>query len=149
MAKDKEILFPKLDSNLNLIKFSNIAKLFLKEKGYSVFECKSEDEARNSMNMVENGSWPCYFFKSDTTGEKDFEEFFTTDEKLDLNRFNSIGVIENNIYEYDKKLSEFKRDIEDIYSSNHWSKKDLIEIFNNLLKNFNHLDRGKYLDDKM
>ena len=101
------------------------------------------------MNMVENGSWPCYFFKSDTTGEKDFEEFFTTDEKLDLNRFNSIGVIENNIYEYDKKLSEFKRDIEDIYSSNHWSKKDLIEIFNNLLKNFNHLDRGKYLDDKM
>jgi len=87
-GENRDIFFPKLSEKLHLITFAEIAVKYLKEIGYEPYECKSEDEARELVKTLpEQGKWPVYFFKSDTTGEKDFEEFYTGDETINWDRF--------------------------------------------------------------
>ena len=87
-------VFPKLSDKLHLITFSDIAIRYLESYGYTPYECDTEDEARVKANeLISKKQWPCYFFKSDTSGEKDFEEFFTEKEILDLKRFITVGII--------------------------------------------------------
>jgi FlaA1/EpsC-like NDP-sugar epimerase len=96
LGDNRDIFFPKLSKNLHLITFSEIAIRFLKQHGYEPYECISEDEARDrAEELIAKNQWPCYFFKSDTTGEKDFEEFFTDNEDLDMERFETVGIIQN------------------------------------------------------
>ena len=96
LGENRDIFFPKLSEKLHLITFSEIAGKYLEQLGYEPYECETEDEARNRCaELIRQKNWPCYFFNSDTTGEKDFEEFFTENEKLDLEKFSSIGVIKN------------------------------------------------------
>jgi FlaA1/EpsC-like NDP-sugar epimerase len=77
LGENRDIFFPKLSEKLHLIKFSDIARRYLSHHGFHAYECASESEARRrSLELIENKQWPCYFFNSDTTGEKDFEEFF-------------------------------------------------------------------------
>ena len=93
LGNNRDIFFPKLSEKLHLITFSEIAVRYLRERGYEPYECDSEDEARDrAEELIANKQWPCYFFKSDTTGEKDFEEFFTDAEDLDMERFETVGV---------------------------------------------------------
>lgn len=147
---NRDIFFPKLSDKLELISFPIIAKRYLKEHGYDVYDCKSEDEARSKVHkLIPNKKWPCYFFKSDTTGEKDFEEFFTKDELLDLERFETIGVIKSKIEFDEKKLDEFLIGIEKLRNKAKWSKEDILELFYKVLPDFKHKDTGKFLDDKM
>ena len=103
-GKNRDIFFPKLSKDLDLITFSEIAIKYLKAKGYEPYLCSSEEEARkNAELLIESGRWPCCFFPSDTTGEKDFEEFFTDSETLDMERFENLGTIKNEA-DFDKKL---------------------------------------------
>ena len=82
LGKNREIFFPKLNENLDLITFAEIAKNYLLERGYEPYECDTEEEARSRVNELRlNRQWPCYFFKSDTSGEKEIEEFYTGYEK--------------------------------------------------------------------
>jgi FlaA1/EpsC-like NDP-sugar epimerase len=150
LGENRDIFFPKLSEELNLIKFSDIAVNYLREKGFEPFECKSEDEARhNAENLIANKKWPCYFFKSDTTGEKDFEEFYTDNENLDMYRFKNIGVIMNEP-EYDSdKLDEFIYEIENLRKKSLWNKQEIADLFFNLLPEFAHKETGKYLDGRM
>ena len=101
LGENRDIFFPKLSEKLHLITFSDIAVRYLKALGYEPYECASEDEARDrAEELIAQRKWPCYFFNSDTTGEKDFEEFFTDKEVLDMKRFESLGVIKNEpVYE--------------------------------------------------
>ena len=112
LGNNRDIFFPKLSKNLNLIKFSDIAVNFLLEKGYEPYECDTEDEARKKVIELKNKKkWPCYFFKSDTSGEKHFEEFFTDKEVLDMTRFKSIGVIKNEAKFDNIKLENFLNEL--------------------------------------
>ena len=96
LGNNRDVFFPKLSEKLHLITFSEIAVRYLRQHGYEPYECSSEDEARDQAEeLIAKKQWPCYFFKSDTTGEKDFEEFYTEKEDLDMERFDSIGVIRN------------------------------------------------------
>ncbi len=96
LGENRDIFFPKLSEKLHLITFAEIARRYLRAQGYEPFECASEDEARARVTeLVARRQWPCYCFASDTTGEKDFEEFYTERETLDMSRFESIGVIKN------------------------------------------------------
>jgi len=64
--------------------------------GYEPYLCSSEDEARGKIGaFTDQGRWPCLFTKSDTTGEKDFEEFYTDNEVLEMERFENLGIIKN------------------------------------------------------
>ena len=150
LGNNRDIFFPKLSEELNLITFTEIAVRYLRSRGYEPYECKSEDEARNRVKeLIENKQWPCYFFKSDTTGEKDFEEFFTDKEDLDMMRFQNIGVIRNNP-EFDELiLNEFENGIELLRNKGHWKKEEIIELYNYILPEFNHKETNKYLDQRM
>ena len=150
LGENREIFFPKLSEKLHLTTFSEIAQKYLSNHGYEPYECESEDEARmRCEELIKQKKWPCYFFKSDTTGEKNFEEFFTNDEELDMDRFTSIGVIKN-LPEFDElKLSMFERKISEFKQNLDWSRIDLIKLFHEMIPDFGHKETGKFLDQRM
>ena len=139
-----------MSHKLNLISFDQIVIKYLNQLGYEPVICETEDEARQSIEVLcKEGKWPCYFFNSDTTGEKDFEEFFSEDEIIDLDRFVNIGVIKSGLELEEKKLETFLLEIEEMKKNQLWRKKDLVALFNKIIPNFNHLETDKYLDDRM
>lgn len=149
-GKNREIFFPKLSKMFKLISFAEIAVRYLESKGYEPYLCKTEDEARSLVSeLSEKGKWPCLFTKSDTSGEKSFEEFYTDQEILDLDRFANIGIVKYD-YEYEKdKLDYFLNSINDLKIKKEWTKNQIISLFEELLPNFKHLEAGKNLDNKM
>jgi FlaA1/EpsC-like NDP-sugar epimerase len=150
LGRNREIFFPKLSENLHLITFSEIAVRYLRALGYEPHECKSEDEARNrAAELIAARHWPCYFCASDTAGEKDFEEFFTQDEDLDLSRFDGIGVIRQQPSFDDSWLDEFSARAQALRSQRRWTKADLVGLFRELLPEFAHKETDKYLDQRM
>ena len=118
--------------------------------GYAPQHCASEEEARScAAALITDKKWPCYFFKSDTTGEKDFEEFFTDNENIDMNRFEHVGVIKNEpLYDSDK-LNRFLVGVEALKDSGRWDKQSIVDLFFDLLPEFAHKETGKYLDGRM
>ncbi|MDC3359197.1 UDP-N-acetylglucosamine 4,6-dehydratase [Pseudomonadales bacterium] len=150
LGANRDIFFPKLSEKLHLISFSNIAVRYLRERGYEPYECESEDEARDrAEELIANKQWPCYFFKSDTTGEKDFEEFFTDNEDLDMERFETVGIIKNQPDFDDAKLDDFMSGIETLREKGTWTKDDIVKLYFGLLPEFAHKETGKYLDQRM
>jgi FlaA1/EpsC-like NDP-sugar epimerase len=150
LGKNQEIFFPKLNEHLDLLSFSEIAERYINFMGYEPFSCNDEQEARDmAPELIQKKQWPCYFFKSDTTGEKSYEEFFTDKEELDFNRFNGVGVIKNNITYDNEKLDVFYSSIENMRLNGTWNKESLLELFFTLLPDFSHKETGKYLDEKM
>lgn len=150
LGDNRDIYFPKLSEALHLTRFSDIAVRYLESHGYTPHECTSEDEARSSAaELISKRQWPVYFFTSDTTGEKDFEEFYTDDEVVDWARFESIGVIKNSV-DYDKsKLEYFVTEIERIRSLALWGKPEIVDLFKWMIPEFQHQETGKYLDARM
>ena len=150
LGNNRDIFFPKLSEKLHLITFSEIAVHYLRERGYEPYECQSEDEARDKAEeLIANKQWPCYFFKSDTTGEKDFEEFFTDNEDLDMDRFETVGVIKNQPDFDEAKLNDFMDGIEALREKSTWTKDDIVKLYFGLLPEFAHKETGKYLDQRM
>jgi FlaA1/EpsC-like NDP-sugar epimerase len=150
LGSNRDIFFPKLSEKLHLITFSEIAVRYLRERGYEPYECESEDEARDrAQELIANKQWPCYFFNSDTTGEKDFEEFFTDNEDLDMKRFETVGVIKNQPDFDEAKLDDFMGGIEALRNNGTWSKDDIVKLYFGLLPDFAHKETGKYLDQRM
>jgi len=147
---NRDIFFPKLSEKLHLISFADIAKKYLKKLNYKVYLCKNEDEARYLIDTLpKKGSWPCLFTSSDTTGEKDFEEFYTDNEILDMNKFQNIGIIKNSPYFDAKSLEYFQTKIQSLKSNLSWNKDDIVTEFIKIIPNFIHKETGKYLDGKM
>ena len=150
LGDNRDILFPKLSEKLHLITFSEIAVRYLRDRGYKAYECESEGEARDrAEELITNKHWPCYFFKSDTTGEKDFEEFFTNNEDLDMERFETVGIIKNQPDFDEDKLDDFMDGIEALREKGTWTKDDIVELYFGLLPEFAHKETGKYLDQRM
>jgi FlaA1/EpsC-like NDP-sugar epimerase len=150
LGGNRDIFFPKLDENLNLISFSDIAVKYLKQLGYEPYLCNSEEEARKDLNkLIEEKKWPCLFTKSDTTGEKDFEEFFTDSETLDMEKFENFGIIKNKPIYDNSKLELFTSKITSMKENRSWTKVMIVDLFNKMIPNFGHLETGKYLDSKM
>ena len=150
LGNNRDIFFPKLSEKLHLITFAEIAVRYLRQHGYEPYECESEDEARDrAEELIAKKQWPCYFFKSDTTGEKDFEEFFTDNEDLDMERFETVGVIKNQPDFDEVKLDEFMDGIEALREKGTWSKDDIVKLYFGLLPDFAHKETGKYLDQRM
>tara|TARA_B100000029_G_scaffold516626_1_gene631933 strand:+ start:7571 stop:8764 length:1194 start_codon:yes stop_codon:yes gene_type:complete len=151
LGKDCEIFFPKLDSGLDLQKFNKLAVNYLESEGFSPYECKSEEEARNLdiEKLINQGTWPCLFSKSDTSGEKDYEEFYLDNEDIELDRFQDVGIIKSFPEVESSKLEDFKSQISIMQAKGKYTKEDIIDLFNNLIENFSHIEKGKSLDDKM
>lgn len=149
-GENRDIFFPKLSENLHLITFAEIAVKYLAEIGYEPYLCKDEDEARALIETLPQvGKWPCLFTTSDTTGEKDFEEFFTDNETLDMNRFVNLGVIKNELNVEEDKLNLFETKINELKSARKWNKEEIVDLFYTMIPDFGHKETGKYLDSKM
>ncbi|MBN15329.1 MAG: UDP-N-acetylglucosamine 4,6-dehydratase [Pelagibacterium sp.] len=147
---NRDIFFPKLSEKLHLITFADIAVKYLAEKGYEPIHCRDEDEARELVKTLpEQGKWPCLFTSSDTIGEKDFEEFFTDRETLDMARFENLGVIKNQAKFDEQLLAEFEERIAGMKRDLVWTKRELVDLFHRMIPDFGHKETGKYLDSKM
>lgn len=150
LGETRDIFFPVENKELQLTSFSEIAERYLHSIGYEPVLCESEDEARNSMRQFKNEKyWPCYFSSSDTTGEKNFEEFYTNNEELELKRFKNIGIVKNEAYSKVDELEYFEKAINEMKINGNWSKIQLLSLFQSLIPEFSYEDKGKYLDSKM
>ena len=150
LGDNRDIFFPKLTESLDLTRFSDIAVRYLESLGFEAYECASEDEARaRSAELIAAKKWPCYFFASDTTGEKDFEEFYTGAETLDMERFAGIGIVKSAPTVDESKLDHFTRTISAIRTRPVWDKPEIVALFNEMIPDFGHKETGKYLDGRM
>ncbi len=149
-GENRDIFFPKLSESLHLISFADIAVKYLAELGFEPFLCKDEEEARSLMaTLTLEKKWPCLFTASDTTGEKDFEEFFTESETLDMDRFENFGIIKNEGL-FDKiKVDNFSEKINQLKINQSWDKEEIVSLFFDMIPDFGHKETGKYLDSKM
>lgn len=149
-GENRDIFFPKLSEDLHLITFAEIALRYLDQMGVKPHICTTEEESREFLNKNrDTKKWPCFFTTSDTTGEKDFEEFYTNTEKLDMLRFENLGVIKSEIQTDYEKLDHFLKTIEEMKSNLKWTKEEIIELFHTMIPDFGHKETGKYLDSKM
>ena len=149
-GENRDIFFPKLSESKNLLSFSDLAIKYLYEKGYEAYICKTEDEARELVKTLpDHKKWPCLFTNSNTTGEKETEEFFTENEEVDMNMFINLGIIKNNPENHNNALNDFENAINKLKSNMKWDKKSIINEFNKLIPNFKYYDKKKYLDGKM
>jgi len=135
------------DSNLS---FSEIAERYLHNLGYEPVLCKSEDEARGSVQELKaRKKYPVYFFESNTTGEKSAEEFYTEKEVLDMKKFTGIGIIKNEALYDEQKLNVFTDTILELRRKGKWTRSELIELFCFMVPEFQHKETGKFLDGRM
>ena len=149
-GENREIFFPKERGDLQLTYLTDICLRFLKSQNLEPYFCSSEMEAREFFAKNNNDKkWPVYFFDSDTTGEKEYEEFFTDDEKVIMEKYNSLGVISCSLEADDQILNEFENSIKSLRNSGAWTKEDLVRCFRKLLINFFHDEKGKNLDMRM
>ena len=149
-GENRDIFFPKLSEALHLITFADIAIKYLNNLGYTPYLCNSEEEARElSKTLPDQGQWPCLFTASDTTGEKDFEEFFTDNETPDMERFHNLGVIKNAPIYDESQLNRFTETINQMKDAKQWTKDQIVALFFEMIPDFGHKETGKYLDGKM
>lgn len=149
-GENGDTFFPKENDQFKLIDLKTVAINYLISKGYSIKECSSEDEARNYISQrTDKNSWGCLFPISDTTGEKPFEEFYTENETLDLQRFEEFGIIKSDFEYNNDHLSHFISRINEMRENRSWTKEEIVVLFKELLPAFDHEEKGKYLDSKM
>lgn len=150
LGHNGEIFFPKLGEE-KMITFSSICDRFLESLGYEKKECPTDDEAKKfAAGMPEDSKiYPVVYFKSDTTGEKDYEEFYVPGEKLNMTRFSSLGVIEKVGSRPMQELDSFFAELENIFAEPDFTKEEVVAAIKRFIPNFEHIERGKNLDQKM
>lgn len=150
LGKTGDIFFPKLHEN-QLTNFADITKDFLEYIGYTCDTCITEEEAKEKASLLNDKSttYPVYFFNSNTSGEKEYEEFYTGEEKLDMNSFQALGKIINTSFPEKKEIIKNIQIIKNIVNSENVKKKDVVDVIKSLLPGFDHIETGKSLDQKM
>lgn len=150
LGKNREIYFPKLEEE-KMITFSDIATNLLKERGYSIKNCESDQEAVNEAMGLKEGrkDYPVHYETSDTTGEKPFEEFFTDSEKTDMTQFKSLGVITNRSARPIKDIDDLFNRLTVAFNKEATKKAEIVDIIRDFLPNFEHEEKNKSLDQKM
>ena len=141
------IFFPKLDFHKDQIYFKDIALDFLKEYGFEPVLVKSEKEAKEFDFDKNPTKYPIYFFKTDTSGEKTYEEFFTEEEDYDINTFVSLGFI--NTPDIKISFEGVESDFESVFNNLNFQKSDIVTIIKKYVTDFMHIETGKHLDQKM
>ncbi|MDC0463663.1 polysaccharide biosynthesis protein [Flavobacteriaceae bacterium] len=141
------IFFPKLDFYKDQIYFKEIALDFLKENGFEPELVKSEKEAKEFDFDCNPSKYPIYFFKTDTSGEKTYEEFFTEDEDYNINTYDSLGFI--NTPDIKISFDGVESDFESVFSDTNSQKSHIVSVIKKYVPDFEHIETGKYLDQKM
>jgi len=141
------IFFPKLDFHKDQIYFKDIALHYLKEKELEPIHMSSEKEAKEFDIENNSGQYPIYFFKTDTSGEKTYEEFYTEEEDYNVKKYDSLGFI--NTPEVKISFEGVEADFEAVFSDLNSVKLDIVKVINKYVPDFMHIETGKHLDQKM
>jgi FlaA1/EpsC-like NDP-sugar epimerase len=141
------IFFPKLDFHKDQIYFKDIALDFLKENGFEPVLVQSEKEAKDFDFDINPNKYPIYFFKTDTSGEKTYEEFYTKEEDYEINNYDSLGLI--NTPEVKISFEDVESDFENLFNSPNSQKSDIVRLIKKYVPDFEHIETGKNLDQKM
>jgi FlaA1/EpsC-like NDP-sugar epimerase len=151
LGKSGDIFFPKLDEKKDMLDFSVIANSLLQQLGLKPDICKTEEEAREKALRLGDKitSYPIYFFESDTSGEKSFEEFYTAGEDIDLDTFINLGVIKNSKKRNIEEINSIFKNLQSVFSSTEITKSSIVKVLKNYLPNFEHIEKGKHLDQRM
>ncbi len=151
LGANRDVYFPKMDQNIDLFSFSDLAKLFLKSKGYEAEIFYSEDEAKEAVSKLNSSStkWPCYFFESDTTGEKAYEEFYTSSDSVDFNRYYQIGIINQSDGDDSENVFKAIDAFEKLKKTGAWQKEDIVGNLKIVVPELNHEEKYRNLDQKM
>ena len=150
LGNNREIFFPKLEE-AQMMTFDAIATALLMEYGYDILECESDEEAIDKAEELKCGSkkYPVHYSGSNTSGEKAYEEFFTDKEKVDMKRFESLGVITDKEIPDRNKAKVVMSELDEAFKRNELTKDDVVQIIKRYLPNFEHIEKGKSLDSKM
>lgn len=150
LGKGGEIFFPKLEED-KMLTFSAICDNFVQAEGFTKVECENDSEAKQyAANMsYESKTYPVVYFKSDTTGEKAYEEFYIPGEKINLNRFFALGVVEETSCRSMPEIELFFKNLKNIFSKDNFTKEEVIKAIKAFLPNFQHEEKGKNLDQRM
>jgi FlaA1/EpsC-like NDP-sugar epimerase len=141
------IFFPKLDFYKDQIYFKDIALDFLKENGFEPVLVKSEKEAKEFDFDKNPNKYPIYFFKTDTSGEKTYEEFYTEEEDYEINKYDSLGFI--NTPDVQISFEDVESDFEAVFNNSNSQKSDIVSVIKKYVPDFMHIETGKHLDQKM
>ena len=145
-----EVFFPKLGKD-QMLTFSAICDDFVKAEGFVKVECQDDSEAKQyaARMSYESDIYPVVYFKSDTTGEKAYEEFYIPGEKINMERFSSLGVVEKTNHRSLPEINSFFNELEGIFAKDNFTKADVVDSIKKFIPNFEHEERGKNLDQKM
>lgn len=147
LGKSGNIFFPKLDFHKDQIFFKDIALDFLEENGFEPVFVKSEEEAKSFDIAANPDKYPIYFFKTDTSGEKTYEEFYTEEEDYDIEQYDSLGYIKTR--EERISFDEVKKDFDQVFENPQSNKADIVSVIKKYVPDFEHIETGKHLDQKM
>ena len=150
LGNNREIFFPKLEE-AQMMSFDAIATELLKEHGYEVLMCDSDEEAIEKAEALKTGSnlYPVHYSISDTSGEKAYEEFVTDSEKAELDRFMSLGVIVGKEIPDKERVNKLFKNLNTEFEKEEITKEEIVSVMKDYLPNFNHIETGKSLDNKM
>lgn len=150
LGKNREIFFPKLEEE-QMMTFDKIASAFLREHGYEVLECNTDEEAIIKAAELKKGSnlYPVHYSESNTSGEKAYEEFYTEEETVDMKQYNALGVVTGKIIPNKKHVAELLIKLDNVFKKEEITKEEVIDIMKKYLPNFEHIETGKSLDGKM
>ena len=150
LGRSGEIFFPKLGEE-QMMTFSAICDKFLTNLGYTIKQCANEEEARKfaAEMPADSKTYPVFYFKSDTTGEKDFEEFYIPGEKLNMNKFSSLGVIEDYPSKPLDEIDTYFSRLQALFAQPGFTKADVVALLKEFVPNFEHEEKGRNLDQKM
>lgn len=150
LGKSGEIFFPKLGED-QMLTFSSICDEYVKAIGCEKVECSTDELAKKMATEMsyDTDKYPVVYFKSDTTGEKAFEEFYVPGEKIDMIRFAGIGVIEESEHRPMADVEAFFNEMEAIFADPDFTKEQVVESIKRFIPNFEHEEKGKNLDQKM
>ena len=145
-----EVFFPKLGED-QMLTFSSICDKFVTAEGFEKKECGSDAEAKQyaAEMSYEGTTYPVVYFKSDTTGEKAYEEFYVPGEKIDIARFKALGVVEQTTRHSFDEVAQFFGKLESIFADDTFTKAQVVEAIKEFIPNFEHEEKGKNLDQKM
>lgn len=147
LGNSREIMFPRLRED-QMLTFAAIARKWLRANGFTPWETEEEAAARTQVQgKVAEGQYPLFVFSSNTSGEKAFEEFSTATETVDQARFAQLGVVTNAQHRQRAELSELIGRLQEVLDTPEGAKQDIVATLQGILGNFNHIERGKNLDE--
>lgn len=149
LGNNSEIFFPKLDMQNDLINFAKIYPVLLSEMKYEPIICNSDNEARDKINLIKENKYPVYLFKTDTMGEKLFEEFYTETEIYSLDKYMSLGVISKQAAFNKNEITNIIAELKALLVCQNVVKTDIVKWLKKYIPEFEHIETGLSLDKKM